>query len=270
MSTTPFAPRGFVYVATGKTYVDEAADSARSVRKFHREPICLITNEPVSHPEFDQVIVKPELRNDVSSKLAMAEAPFEMYLFLDSDTLIAAPLDEIWQLLEAFDVAVPASLGGYHYTLPGVSPAFREPSTNVIGFRRSPTLDEFFKLWKKYFDAYETEMGREWDQRSFRHAAYETRALRLCFLGDEWSLSPYPGAALCRDVRIFHGRPRPYLHVMLDQVNRRAGFRVFWRGFGVLYEPFAMKPSEYFRLLSYTLYQGARACIRTVFRRKKT
>lgn len=270
MSRPPIvAERGFVYVATGKAYVEEAADSARSLKKFNSEPICLVTNTPTEDPAFDSVVVLTDLPNNVSSKLAMDHCPFERFVFLDSDTLILSSLHELFDLLDQFDVGVPASLGGYHYTLPGVSLAFREASTNVIAMRRGSALSAFFEKWQHYYKAYEKEMGREWDQRSFRHAAYEIRELRICFLGDEWSLSPYPGGLLCRDVRILHGRPRPYLHTMAQFVNQQLGYRVFWRGLNVIGEPYQCGPGEWLRVAWRSLVLAAKAVVRPVTRRMK-
>ena len=247
--TTSGGPFGFVYVATGAQYVTEATESAHSLRRFHRERICLVTNrEPASGHPFDDVIIRPELTDNIRSKLNMDLCPYERFIFLDTDTRVIGPLAELFQLLDAFDLCVPASLGGYHYTLDGVPPAFREPSTNVIAFRRGAPVLEFFEKWRLYFARYETSMGREWDQRSFRHAAYIVTTLRLCFLGDEWSLSPYPGGLLCRDVRILHGRPRQVIDDMEAAVNRHLGFRVFWRGFSILREPYSMGFLENVRL----------------------
>ncbi|MEB3359683.1 MAG: hypothetical protein VKK04_23355 [Synechococcales bacterium] len=254
--------QGFVYVATGQKYVDEAALSAASLKRFHQEPVCLITNAPTNHTVFDEVIIQEALPNNVGSKLAMDACPYDRFVFLDSDTYIVAPLNELFELLDAFDIGVPAALGGFHYQLPGVSPAFREPMTNVIAMRRSLALTAFFEKWRHYYAEYETIMGREWDQRSFRHAAYETEGLRITFLGDEWSLSPYPGGLLCRDVRIFHGRPRELLYEMEKIANRRLGYRVFWRGFGCIGEPYTMRPAEHLRVFLRSALQSTKALVR--------
>jgi hypothetical protein len=229
--------RGFVYVATGEFYVAEAAWSAASLRRFNPEPIMLVTNRPVDFPIFDEIRVIPDLRNNVSSKLAMDQNPFDDFVFLDSDTYILGPLTELFELMGAFDVAIPAALGGYHYKLPEVPHSFREMSTNVIAFHRSPAIAKFFDEWRRYFALYEKEMGREWDQRSFRQALYHARDVRPCIVSDEFGLSPYPGGMLCRDARILHGRPREWLLKMAPRINRPDGYRVFWRGYDILYEP---------------------------------
>lgn len=256
---------GFVYVATGEEYVNEAIASARSLRRFHEEPICLITNGevPPGHP-FSDVICRPELSKSIRSKLEMNLCPYERFIFLDSDTRILSSLAELFHLLEMFDVCVPAALGGYHYQLDGVSSAFREPSTNVIGFRRSEAVEEFFRKWMEYFRKYEKEMGREWDQRSFRHAAYEVRLLRLCFLGDEWSLSPYPGGLLCRDVKILHGRPPQLIAAMEGSVNAKLGYRVFWRGFAIIRDPQSMSFWESIALACQFCWSGIKRPIRLI------
>lgn len=266
-STSSRAARGFVYVATGQMYIDEAIHSAQSLRRFHNEPICLITNAPLTltptaHEIFDDIIILEHLPHTLGAKLAMDACPYEQFIFLDSDTYIVACLDELFQLLEVFDLAVPPALGGFHYELPGVSPAFREPMTNVIAMRRSPALTAFFDQWRQYFAAYESVMGRDGDQRSFRHAAYETAGLRLTFLGDEWSLSPYPGGVLCRDVRIFHGRPRKRLYEMEKIVNGRLGYRIFWRGYGCIYEDHRMPLLANLQVILRTIVQSLKATIR--------
>lgn len=258
---------GFVYVATGDHFVGEAAVSAQSVKAHNPEPVCLITDQPCANPVFDHVILRPDLRRDVSAKLAMDACPFERFIFLDTDTYIAAPLGELFDVLDAFDLAVPAALGGYHYELPGCSPAFREHSTNVIAMKRGPALEAFMVRWRQYFAEYENVMGREWDQRSFRRAAYETVNLRLCSLGDEYSLSPYPGGLLCRDVRIFHGRPPAALREMERETNRRAGYRVYWGGFGCLHDMSSVTPAECFRFLGKTLRQFLRSSAKALLRK---
>lgn len=257
--------RGFVYVATGSHFVGEAVASARSVRAHHSEPICLITNQPCPDPVFDHVIVRAELRGDVSAKLAMDACPFERFVFLDTDTHVAAPLNELFDVLDSFDIAAPAAVGGYHYELPGCSPAFREHSTNVIAMKRGPALADFMERWRRYFAEYEGVMGREWDQRSFRRAAYEA-PVRLCSLGDEYSLSPYPGGILCRDVRIFHGRPPATLQAMERTVNRRQGYRVYWGGVGCLHDMSSLTPGECARFLLSTFRQMIRLTARAIKR----
>lgn len=109
-------------------------------------------------------------------------------------------------------------------------------------------------------------MGREWDQRSFRHAAYETHELRICFLGDEWSLSPYPGGMLCRSARVVHGRPPEGLESLARRANERLGYRVLWQAMPVLRECSRARAGELFQLAIYFLGRTGVSAARTVLR----
>jgi len=256
--------RGFVYVAVGEKYVAEAAKSAASLKAHNPDPVVLFTNQSCENSAFDHVFVIPDLPKSAEAKLVIRDTPFDRFIYLDSDTLVLGSLEEIFQLLDAFDVCVPAALGGYHYSIPEVSHAFREPSTNLIGFRRTPPVIHFFERWRIRYDHYRNVMGREWDQRSFRHAAYEDRQLRICFLGDEWSLSPYPGGMLCRDVRVVHGRPPEGLASMARRANESLGYRVLWQGMPMVHEQSRNGARTYFGLALYFSLRAGRSLARTV------
>lgn len=256
--------RGFVYVATGDKYVAEAAQSAASLRVHHRDPVVLFTDRPCGNSVFDHVVVIPNLPKAAEAKLVIRDTPFDRFIYLDSDTLVLGSFEEIFQLLEAFDVCVPAALGGYHYTIPEVSHAFREPSTSMIGFRRSAPVIDFFERWRVRFDQYRDVMGREWDQRSFRHAAYEDRQLRVCFLGDEWCLSPYPGGMLCRDARLVHGRPPEGLESMARRANERLGYRVLWQRMPVVHEQSQNGARKYLELALYFFLRAGSSAAKTL------
>src|SRR5437879_782202 len=89
-SSTVNQSRGFVYIAFGQDYVEEAAASARSVRALHQYPITLITDkQPAQHvgTVFDTVRVET-LRRDYSDKILMGTSPYERTIFLDSDTVV--------------------------------------------------------------------------------------------------------------------------------------------------------------------------------------
>lgn len=240
---------GFVYAVAGAKYIEEARLSAQSVRRFHQEPIVLITDREVAKDGFDEVIVVPDFLPRYGAKIAMRHCRFERYIYLDCDCRMIGPVAELFQLLDAFDLALPAALGGYHYQLDNCSPAFREHSTHMMAVRRNAATEAFFRAWAGWYRHYESEMQGEGDQRSFRRAAYEAHDLRLCTLSDEWALSAYPGGLLCMDVRIVHARPTARLDELERNANQRLAYRAFLPPFPPIYEPHEMTVKDWLRLL---------------------
>ena len=245
-STSRASTSGFVYAVYGQKYINEARASALSVRKYHSEPIILITKDSIDcPPEFDGIIVDPQMRDKWGCKISMIAAPFERFICLDCDCRVLGPLHEVFDVLDAFDLAVPAALGGYHYELPNVPHAFREYSTHFIAVRRSPQIQTFFDLWRNLYDQLFTEMQGEGDQRSFRKALYDSHAVRICTLSDEWAFSAYPGGILCADVKVIHARPESRLNLLERQVNRKLGYRALLFPFPAIYSPDIMTVSDW-------------------------
>ena len=151
---------GVIYVASGPDYRDLAIASARSLRAV--EPglaVDLFTDAPAAVPPglFDMVhpIVRPEPR----SKLAcMARTRFERTLFLDADTLVMAPLGDLFALLDRFDCAMAHDVRrasdlvqeGHAVHTPY---AFPQLNSGVLLYRRSPAMLAFLAEWLRRFRA---------------------------------------------------------------------------------------------------------------------
>ena len=103
--------RGFVYCVTSAEYIPLAAASMDSLRQFHSEravvyytpdlfgeSVCTIKQSFLyalprwpypnprhkTHPHF------------LTKNLAFIASPFEQTIFLDADTIVRKPLDELW------------------------------------------------------------------------------------------------------------------------------------------------------------------------------
>jgi len=228
--------RGFVYAAVGQKYVDEAAQSARTLRKHHpKHPIALVTDaDAKADALFDEVILIDDPKKSIEDKLQMDLAPFDRTLFLDTDTLIAADVSDVFDLLDSFDLVFHQPSMGYHYKLDGVPHSFPEPNTGVIGWRKSEAISAFFELWRTYFKEYESEMSREWDQRSFRHAAIASKDLRLGILPYEYNFMPYWPIPAMRNAMILHGRPFDMLQSVAKSVNESHGARTYVPRVGIV------------------------------------
>ncbi len=255
---------GVVYTATGQRFVDEAARSAASCRLHNpRLPIALVTDANSRAADlFDPVIRVGNARMGIADKLEMQRAPFERVLFLDTDTLVLGPLDEVFDLLGHFDLVYHQPTSGYHYRLPGVPPVFSEPNTGVIGWRRGPGAEAFFANWRERFLEYEGEMGREWDQRSFRHAVLLTPGVRPGPLTAEFNFMPYKPKVANRAVVVMHGRPFEEIERVGRLMNERAGPRAYVPKIGVARHHADHSVGELFRLAAryalVGLHQGMR------------
>ena len=223
---------GIVYVAFGASYIEEAIEASRATRIFNPGvPICLISDSMIEYPEFDLHIHAARHEPVIRGKLEMFSSPFQKTLFLDTDTEVFAPLGEVFELLDRFDIVFQQDSSGYHYKLDGVPHAFPEPSTGVIGFRKSAAINEFARLWADYFDRYVAEMGREWDQRSFRHAIYVSN-LRFAILPPEYNFLIYFPQYAMGDLKVIHGRPRSKRAAVKRLMDRTLGPRVHAPRFG--------------------------------------
>ncbi|NYS24620.1 hypothetical protein HUK65_06410 [Rhodobacteraceae bacterium 2376] len=179
---------GVVYVARGAGYLDLAVASARTLRAQHDAlPIDLYTDQPAPGGLFDQVHpLPPEGQRD---KIAcMARSRFDRTLFLDCDTLVLAPLADLFRLLDRFDLAVAHDVRrasrlirqGDRYQLPYAFPQF---NTGVLLYRHSSAMAAFFDAWGAAWVA----QGGGRDQPAFRDLLWDSD-LRYHVLAPEYNM----------------------------------------------------------------------------------
>jgi hypothetical protein len=253
-ASLPTSPCGFVYVATGSGYLDEARLSAVSLRQHNPGvPVCLVTDQavPAGSP-FDQVLIRGDVVHQPIDKLLAIHCPFERAVFLDTDTRVFGDLSPLFAVLEQFDLALLQDVNrGWNYELPGVPMCFSEFNTGVIAFRRTPAVTEFFRQWRDNHTALARERGFVNDQPAFRQTLYRS-PLRVAPLPSEFHfLGDFPNSTLWK-VRLIHGRG-DYQRVE-RQVNETLGLRAYVPELGVLPGYLGRK-----RLLRQLLRLGARA-----------
>ena len=212
--------RGVIYMAMGASYLQEAVLSARSLRRYHKDPILLFTDQDqraVAEGIFD--VVMPLERSGLlphrphrDKLVAMQCSPFRQTLFLDTDTFVAGSLADAWELLERFDLAF-AGDRGYVDHFPAdteVPDSFKEPNLGVVFFRASEALD---RLWQDALNLYDQlaaspdagPLPSFTDQTPFRLALYRS-SLRFTALTDEYNCRFANYGKLNGPVRVLHGR----------------------------------------------------------------
>ena len=224
---------GIIYVATGAKYLAEAEHSARSVRRVSpKVPMAIVSDSIPSRDLFD---VRLNLSNPEYSFLdkiiSLTRTPFENTLFLDTDTFAIKPLEEIFELLDRFDIAAAAEPARYLYQIAGVPAAFPELNTGVVLYRKNSAVLELIQQWDEmYRNEIESKISagvRPWhDQLSFTKVIYDSK-LKFFTLPPEFNARILMPQAVSGAIRIAHcrlKRPDRY-EANLGKLNESIGPR---------------------------------------------
>ncbi|GGG96978.1 hypothetical protein [Pedobacter zeae] len=248
--------RGVLYVATGKTYIEEAIFSATSSKKNNPYPIALITDSKDHQlPEnlFDFVIVK-EAQYSYIDKLLLEYTPFEQTIFLDTDTFIADRLDDLFRILDYREFAIHQADEGYEYQMPDVSNAMPEFNTGVIAYRLTENVKTLIRNWKLAFQD-NTEIKT--DQYHLRKTLYESDVKFAVFSSAYNFIIYYPNFVI-QKVKVVHGRPLSLLPKIGENLNRirhnnawRRTYFPYNHDFGLIYQN--MKNEDILKLIKFNL-----------------
>ncbi len=181
-------------MATGApVYIALATKAAESLRRHNPDlPIDLVTDHPHEVPVFDRVHVREDVWKHTKID-ALIDSRFERTLYLDSDIQVLAPIDDIFEALDRFEVAVAHDQHRngywnqfyYRKPLPRTFPQF---NGGVIAFRRNPAVQAFLKAWREA--VIDHDIGR--DQPSLRELLWESD-LRIITLPPEYNFMNFKG-----------------------------------------------------------------------------
>lgn len=207
---------GVIYVASGEKYVDEAAVSAMSVRRHMPEiPIHLHTDLQDVPEVFDTVSEILDCRYNCHDKVPpLIDSPFEKTLFLDTDTYLCEPIEEIITLLDRFDFLMCHTPFRDPNPIGGIPACFTEFNTGVLAFRKNEHTDRCLQRWLELY----AEMGHKADQPAFRRALWEDLDIRYYILPPEYNFRTiFPGfIGGGSRVKVIHGR-----HKNWDKIERK-------------------------------------------------
>ena len=180
--------KGVIYIATGKKFLELAANSARSLKELCPDlPTHIFTDcDASSYGCFDSStkISDPHYRSKVDY---ISKTPFQKTLFLDADTRVCEDISDIFTLLDRYDIAMAhePSRGAERMKLyPGsITNAFPPLNSGVILFNRTDPVLEFFKNWKQ--DYHKGEF--DGDQSTLRGLVWSAN-LRLAVLPPEYNV----------------------------------------------------------------------------------
>lgn len=222
---------GFLYVVFGESFSKEARFSIESLRRHNSEPIMVLTD----HAElFTDLCERIEVRSiQPTHKRAkvdfIQESGFRKTIYLDSDTLVVAPLSDLFGLLDRFDVIATIDAARKRQNIASkikaydqIPYAFSEVNGGVIGFNSSEASLEMLRLWRNYFYRY-FEDTSGWDQPSLRIALWDS-SVRLCILPAEYNIRPIRLSEKTKENRerfgINHMQPRIFHSHYSDKIHQ--------------------------------------------------
>ena len=207
---------GVFYVAAGQKYIDEACNSAKSIKKLNPSlNISLLCDREISERNlFERVIIVDEkvtCRNEgllFKVKHLYFSSPYKKTLFVDTDTYFIDDCASGFELLNYFDLAlVPAAVDTHYPRLDNDRKIPCKPlNTGVIFYHKNEVNDSLFSYW---LDTYSQKLSansnlKQSDQTSFAEALMYGRS-RLYPLPPEWNARFCFINAFCEPVKILHG-----------------------------------------------------------------
>lgn len=244
--------RGILFIATGPSYLAEAIGAARSVRKaWPGIPLTLMADEAPPAGCFDHVEIVEAERSSRDKPRLMGRSPFEQTIFLDADIYCCAPLPELFDQLDRFELLAAYDDGRFSTKIdqatgeeqfvkvPGIPDSFPELNTGVMAFRRTAATAALFDRWLvEYDEVLNGTLADHHDQPSFRASVYHSD-VRFGILPSEYNFRlGCPGSARTQ-IKIIHGRWN------YDPIapTRAETLRALDRTFNVNHGPRAFVPS---------------------------
>lgn len=205
--------KGVIYCVHGRAkFINEAITSAKSVKKhspglkiclFHSyDDISTLSKHDMSVFDDIKKINFPKLSNIFSGNMkgfagklcSFPDTPYDHTLFLDTDTLVRKPLDEMFKLLDKFDIAVapgpmtqkPVDDADLLNEIPNTFP---ELNTGVILYKKTDKMKSFLEKWKNTFLENQRGLyrrhGKGGEQVSLRYLLWEDESIRMYILSDK-------------------------------------------------------------------------------------
>lgn len=226
--------RGILYLVVGDDYVDEARDSANSVRKHMPDiDIAIATDDGGYNLEpFDQVIRLDQARQDtqgerdwlLDSTLDPDLSPFDKTLYLDSDTYLCADVSELFELLDQYDLAVARVPN--QPRVAGLPEPWHLYNCGVIVYRDTESTRGLLSNWKARYRSQLENQDRPVDQPAFAQALYHSD-VRWFTLPREYNVRVPRRGTLANEVKIIHGRHPVGLAQIGDELNQNSTLRIF-------------------------------------------
>ena len=152
---------GAIYVATGPDYRALALQSAKTLKAHNPAlEVDLFTDDTnaIGLDVFDRILPVPRV-HDRAKLECFALSRFTRTLYLDCDTLVLRPLDELFTVADRFELALAHDVRrksalvreGFAEKTPY---AFPQLNSGVLLYRKTEAMLSFFKEWRQRFHAH--------------------------------------------------------------------------------------------------------------------
>jgi hypothetical protein len=231
-----------VWIAGGESYTIDAIESRESFKRWHPDIPCILATDVKHVPKgYDGLIeLSPRRYPDIwylDSTRYVGEAfnalrnDFDNILFLDTDTYVAAPIDDLFELADRFDISV--SHGVTRQTTNTVSyipDSFPEFEIGVMLVKTNEHVKNLFSDWLELYESH-PEVYKNNDQGPLREALWINKYINMFVLTEEYHCRWGFGACVVSTVRILHSRScgeNPHTNAMAAlEVNAVGGRRLF-------------------------------------------
>lgn len=197
-----------IYCATREKDLEYSRLSINSVRKLYPEiEILLFTNTyDYKNDEVNEVVFLRDAKTSYSDKiLSLIKAERKNILFLDCDTYLLEPIEDLFLLLNRFEIAITHSSINQSLQLDMIPQSFPEFNTGVILLKKNVQTQRFLKNWYNLYFSLESNHKEYHDQPAFRLALYNSK-LAFFIFKSEYNCRFTIGSIVSDKIRILHGK----------------------------------------------------------------
>ena len=208
--------KGVMFVVTGDKYNDAASEAAQSVAKTNPGlGIAICSDREIDGGPFHYAMkMAPGASRRKHEYLGLS--PFRETLYLDSDTRVTTDIQDLFRLLEKYDMAgahvrfreSPGRLRSFSLDIPK---AFPQINCGVLLYKKCDAVDALFADWRRIYEKGEFKR----DQLPFREALWQSN-VKFYVLAPEYNKRWIPISGL-------GGEPPPKI-LHLKGFNSRSPF----------------------------------------------
>lgn len=210
--------QGVLFIATGEEYIGMAERSAQSVKRYHPDlPITLVTDHQEIPDVFDNLVLwefSTERIGDrswlINSHLQPEMSPYDQTLYLDADTLVMNPIQELFSILEhGYDLGAHRLHESYRVEIEHLPEWHSHINTGVIVYQDNQRTRSLFEDWDRRFWDRVDRQAEPLDQPTFAEALLSSE-VRWYDLPRRYNIriSSTRGGVLSGPPKILHGRDR--------------------------------------------------------------
>ena len=211
--------RGIVYFVVGRHYLKHATNSLESLRRFHPNmQATLFCNDGAKPMPFNAVTRYKSINNQYPHNelhldriKCLCRAPYDVNLHLDADTYVDDSLDDMFRLMDRFDLVVHHGMARRGAYLEDVPLAFPTHNSGMILWRWTPETRALLEDWRVRQEQWIIDRPKELVghgahacQPSWRRALYYSD-VRFATVGENYLTQANHGGYMRGRAIILHG-----------------------------------------------------------------